>query len=133
MVTTLLAAVTLPFALQSSDAAPTPPVTPALTSLAQLPIEESVGPRCAVAFAIVGRWQRAGDARGAEYPDMENEGGREFFVRSMATLMERHNLSREAASSLIGREAQTLASPQGAEQIEAMMPSCLLLLDAAGL
>jgi len=104
-----------------------------ISSIEELPIEQSAAPRCAVAFAIVGGWQSSGDARGSAYPDMASEGGREFFVRAMAGLMEAQGLTREAATAIIMREVRRLSTEQGATQIEAMMPACLLMKRSTGL
>ena len=130
MTSTLFAVIAAPLALQATIAAP---IQETITSLDQLPIEEATSARCAVAFAIVGRWQRDGDPRGAQYPAMENEGGREFFVRALATLMESRQLSRETVNIIIGKEARALSGPEGADRVTAMMPSCLLMKQAAGL
>ena len=124
----LLIALAPLLALQSAPAAAAP-----LNSFDDLPIEQAAAPRCGVAFAIVGKWQREGDARGNAYPNMEAEGGREFFVRSMADLMDARSLSREAVLAIVNREVAALDTPQGAERVEAMMPACLLMKQSSGL
>ena len=130
MITAFLTAIVAPLALQASaTAASQSPIT----SLDQLPIEEATSARCAVAFAIVGQWQRSGDPRGSDYPDMASGGGREFFVRAIATLMESRGLSREAVNTVIGAEVRALSSPEGAQRFSSMMPACLLMKQAAGL
>jgi hypothetical protein len=103
-----------------------------ITDLAQLPIAEATGPRCAIAFAIVGQWQAAGEARGAKWPDMAASGGREFFVQMMAALMDKRGLDREALTQMVGREHERIQQG-GGEQIAAMMPACLMFKQASGL
>ena len=120
------------FALQSASPATQQNDNPP-ASLDALPVDQSTAPRCGVAFAVVSRWQKAGDARGGGYPDMESEGGREFFVRAMADLMESENLDRDQLMTLISGGVDTLDSAEGAQRIEAMMPACLLLKQNAGL
>lgn len=113
----------------SIQAAPDTPIA----SLEELSIEEATAPRCAVAFAIVGNWQKNNDPRGGQYPDMKATGGQEFFVRSVAGLMESRGLSREAVSAIMAREARSFSGPDGANRIEQMMPACLLVKQASGL
>lgn len=134
MTSLFMAAIIAPLALQAAPAI-TPQSAPAaaITSLDELPIEESTAPRCGVAFAVVSGWQKDNDPRGAIYPDMEAQGGREFFVRSIANLMEGRELTRENVSEMIAREVTNLDSTEGAARIEAMMPTCLLMKQSAGL
>jgi len=103
---------------------------PSVTSFDQLPIEQAAAPRCAVVFALVSRWQKADDPRGEDYADIEQEGGREFFVQAMARLMEQRELSREALMTLVSNEVETLGQPGGEERVAAMMPACALMMDA---
>lgn len=131
MLTTLLAAT---LASQNAPAiiAPDQPAeTP--VSLDALPIEQAASARCAIAFATVSRWQKAGDERGKAYPDMEAGGGREFFVRVMARLMDEAGLTRENIAALSVNEAQRNDSPEGAARLAQMMPACELMKSAAGL
>ncbi len=137
MTSFFMTAIIAPLALQAAamtapDAAPEA-AAPPITSLDQLPIVEAATARCGVAFAVVGRWQRDADRRGASYPNMETHGGREFFVRAMATLMEARDLDRDSAARLVVREVSLLDSEEGADQVEAMMPACLLMKQSAGL
>lgn len=140
MISHFMAAIIAPLALQAAQApisgdtsplASKPPVS--LTSFDQLPIEEAATARCGVAFAVVGRWQREGGPRGANYPDMATGGGREFFVRAMANLMDTRELDRVAVERLIVREVAMLDSDEGSDRVEAMMPACLLMKQSAGL
>jgi hypothetical protein len=128
MLTALLAAAAL--ALQP---APVPPETNASPTLDTLPLEHAAAARCAVVFATVSRWQKAGDARGSDYPDIEAAGGREFFVRVMAKVMEDTGMGREDIIALSTRAADENEGEGGAERIKAMMPACNLMKTAAGL
>lgn len=129
MASVLLTALAPALLLQA--AAPTPPPA-ALTELSQLPITEATGPRCAIAFALVGQWQRAGEARGTRWPDMETSGAREFFVQTMAQLMDARGLDRAALLDLVARESERMQG-EGEERIAEMMPGCLMVKQAAGL
>lgn len=137
MTSVLLAAIIAPLALQAaSQSAPQAPEgsSPAgVTSFDQLPIEEAASARCGVAFAVVGRWQRDGNPRGASYPNMETDGGREFFVRAIANLMESRGLARDDVARMIVREVAALDSDEGSDRVDAMMPACLLMKQSAGL
>ena len=135
MLTSLLApaAAFAALALQASPAAPdAAPAEPAF-SLDALPVEQAATARCAIAFATISRWQKTGDARGKAYPDMEASGGREFFVRAMARLMDDAGLSREDVMTLSFDEVQRNETPEGTERVVAMMPACTLMKSAAGL
>lgn len=98
-----------------------------------LPLEQAAAVRCAITFATIGRWQKAGDARGAAYPDMEAAGGREFFVQAMAKLMDDTGLSRAAIMALTFREVANHDNPEGEARIKALMPACELMKSTAGL
>lgn len=113
--------------------APTAPAANAVVTLDALPIEHAAAARCAVAYATVSRWQKEGDARGEGYPDIEASGGREFFVRVMANLMEETGMGREDIMALSTHAADENESEGGAERVKAMMPACNLMKTAAGL
>jgi hypothetical protein len=133
MLSPLLAMLAPALLAQAAPAAPAAPApAPPITDLAQLPVTEATAPRCAIAFAIVGRWQQAGEPRGRQWPDMATGGAREFFVQAMAGLMEGRALDREALKGVIGREGQRLAAA-GDGAVAAMMPACLEVKRAAGL
>lgn len=100
--------------------------------LSQLPVTQSAAPRCAIAMALVGERQRQGDERAREWPDMQGSDTREFFVQSMAKLMDDRGLDRPALLDLLGRETQRLKG-EGDDQIATMMPACLMMKQAAGL
>ncbi len=122
-----LALASLPLAAQ--DAPGAAPAT-AEAALPTLTLEQRSSLRCGVAFGLIAKGQAEGDARAAAYPAMEPR-GREFFVRTMAGLMDDHDLTREQANKLAFETTVTLMN-EGLEAREAMMPNCLLLLEASG-
>jgi hypothetical protein len=87
--------------------------------------------RCGVAFAVVHGWQVDDDPRGAAFPVMENTGGREFFVRTTAQLMDERGLDRAGVLDLVAEQAR--AFTRDASEVEAIMPACLMMKRAAGL
>jgi len=131
MLTPLLAAA---LALQDAPAVPAPPPPPESTiAIDQLPIEQAAAVRCAIAFATVSRWQKAGEARGEAYPNIDAAGGREFFVQVMVKLIDERGLSRDDILALSFREVEANDNPEGEARIKAMMPACELMKSAAGL
>ena len=122
-----LALASLPLAAQ--DAPATGPAA-AETALPTLTLEQRSSLRCGVAFGLIAKGQAEGDVRAVAYPAMEPR-GREFFVRTMAGLMDDHDLTREQANKLAFETTMTLMN-EGLEAREAMMPNCLLLLEASG-
>lgn len=136
MTSIFLASLALPFALQAAQTAPLPPEYPEAAPVAsfdELPLEQAAAPRCAIAFAVVTRWQNMGDPRGSEYPDIEENGGREFFIQALAQLMEQRNMNQEQIINLASREVTAILDTDDGAKVEAMMPACLLLKDASGL
>ncbi len=109
----------LPLAMAQSVPAVDPP----------LDLEQQAAVRCSAAFAVVGHGQQSGNAEALAYP-LVNERGREFFVRTAARLMDERGLTRDQVAMLMREEAQTLWDD---DAVEAVMPGCLLLLDASGL
>ncbi|MFN4020633.1 MAG: hypothetical protein ACK4IC_08965 [Erythrobacter sp.] len=85
--------------------------------------------RCSAAFAMVAQWQAMGDASALRWPALGTR-GREFFVRSLAQLMDETGLDREGIAWLVGVEAKALRDNGETYKI---MPSCLVMLEAAGL
>jgi len=138
MLTPLLAAAlalqAAPAAPPPAAAAPPPPSPPeSAITLDQLPIAQASVARCAIAFATVGRWQKAGDPRGSAYPDMEAGAGREFFVQVMAKLMDEAGLTRDNVITLAFDGVEDHDKPGGAERVAALMPNCQTMKSAAGL
>jgi hypothetical protein len=118
MLTPLLAAA---LALQTAPA----PAQPALPPLSQ---EARAVLRCSAAFALVSQWQSMGEASAKQWPPLGTR-GREFFVRSLAQLMDETGLDRDGIAWLAGVEAKALRDSGEAYKI---MPSCLAMLEASG-
>ncbi|MEP3422908.1 MAG: hypothetical protein ABJN35_14305 [Erythrobacter sp.] len=144
MTVSLFAVLAAPFLLQATadvdvgaqtgaEAPSIEATLPKVTSLDQLPIEQAASMRCSVAFALVTRWQNQGDPRGANYPDLEADGGREFFVRSLSPLMRDRGMSGTEVQTMILREVQELEQIDNGAQAQSMMPACLLMKQSAGL
>ncbi len=113
MLTTLLAAA---LALQAAPAVPTP-----------LSHENRALLRCAAAFALVANGQANGDRAAQQWPALGTR-GREFFVRAMAQLMDASGLDRAGIAQLASKEAEALTA---SGEVGKVMPSCLLMLEAA--
>lgn len=96
---------------------------------ADLPIEQQTALRCSVAMALATEMQRSGRAVGKDWPDL-GERGQEFFVRTIAQLMDETGISREAIAVRGRKEAEELVQPG---RLDTVMPPCLLLLEASGL
>lgn len=94
-----------------------------------LSLEQQTTLRCAAAFAMVAEGQKRGNAEALAYPALDKR-GKEFFVRSSARLMDQTGLDRRAIASIMQREAQDLWDN---DQVDQIMPSCLLLLSASGI
>lgn len=94
-----------------------------------LTIEQQSALRCSVAVAMGAEQQRAGRASGKDWPDLTVR-GREFFVRSLAHLMDEAKLTRPMLTAHVQRETEALTQPG---RLDEVMPPCLLLLEASGL
>ena len=106
-----------------------PLVDPALPGAAPpMSLEQQAALRCSAAFALVAAGQDRGNVAALEYPPL-GQRGKEFFVRSMAQVMDDTGMTREQVSRLVGQSAQELRDGNG---IGDAMPACLLLLDASG-
>jgi hypothetical protein len=114
MLTPLLAAA---LALQAAPAAP--------PNLSQ---EDRALLRCSAAFALVAEGQAKGNAAAKKWPPIEVR-GREFFVCSLARLMDATGLGRGGISQLVAAEAQAIWDNG---EVEKVMPACLVMLDASG-
>ena len=72
-----------------------------------------------------------GNAANTDWPDLlANDRGREFFVRTVAKLMDDTGIAREGIALRGRKEAEKLRDPA---ELEAVMPACLMMLDASGL
>ena len=91
-------------------------------------MQQQTAMRCSVAIAMAAERQKAGKGDAA-WPDLSQR-GREFFVRSLARLMDETGISREALMQAATQEAADLQEGKNLEQV---MPACLLMLNASGL
>jgi hypothetical protein len=121
--TSLALAAALAFAPLSLQAAPVVPAPQV-----QLTQENAALLRCSAAFALVSFGQANGNEASMRWPALDPR-GQEFFVRSMAKLMDDTGLSRDEVSQLASDEAQRLLDE---DQVDAVMPACLLMLEASG-
>ena len=119
-----LAALVTVSAVHAQEMAP-PLEIPALT------IEQQANLRCGVAFAFVASQQDSGVAWALELPAMEPR-GKEFFVRTMAQIMEDERFTRDVMTVLLTEQATSMGE-EGADRLQGIMPACLSLLDASGL
>ena len=115
-----------PLAAQDAPAQAAPAPT-----IESLTLEQATSLRCSVAFAAVAQGQEAGDPRATAHPTMEQR-GEEFFVRSMARLMDELSLDRAQIEALTVSVAEDMLG-KGIEEVERVMPGCLLLLEASGI
>lgn len=97
-------------------------------SSVQLSLENQSLLRCSAAFALVSYGQENGNEAALAWPRLDPR-GQEFFVRSLAKLMDETGLDRDQVSALASREAQRLLDEN---QVDAVMPSCLALLESSG-
>ncbi len=109
--------------------APQPAPAPLAPEPTPLPQESRALLRCAAAFALVAQGQAAGDPQAKAWPDLSLR-GREFFVRAMAQLMDETGRDRAGIAALANAEAQALTD---SDEVAKIMPSCLLMLEAAQL
>ena len=114
------ALVLAPITLQAAPSVPVPDV--------QLSQENAALLRCSAAFALVSFGQENGNEAALQWPQLDPR-GQEFFVRSLAKVMDDTGLTRDEVSQLASAEAQRLLDE---DQIDAVMPGCLLMLDASG-
>lgn len=94
-----------------------------------LTIEQQSAVRCSIAIAMAAEQQRAGQAAGKTWPDLTTR-GREFFVRSLARLMDEAKLTRSMLTLYAQREAEALKQPG---RLDEVMPPCLMFLEVSGL
>ncbi|QIQ87096.1 hypothetical protein [Erythrobacter sp.] len=118
-----------PLALAAQSAAPAEEA--ASVTLEALELEQAAALRCAVAFALVSAWQQDGDERGAAFPALEEAEAREFFVRTMARLMDERALDRAGVLDLVA--LQNGRFELRPETVGEIMPACLLMKRSAGL
>lgn len=127
MITTLIGAALLAATAQApaQEAAEVPVIRRQSYTLSQ---EGKALLRCSAAFAMVAHGQSQGDAASLKWPMLE-ERGKEFFVRSLAQLMDETGLERGGIAALAETEAVRL---RDAGEIDKVMPACLVMLEASG-
>jgi len=123
----------LPAALlsvQAGEAAPsqTQPDDAKTSVAAKITTEDRAALRCSAAFALVGARQAQQPGESA-WPEITTR-GREFFVVSLASIMEERGLDRPAIERVVRVEAENLVKN---DEVDKIMPACLLMLQAAGL
>lgn len=121
-----LAAAPVQPAPQPSPAVPVSPASPeAAPDYSRLDAEGRARLRCAAAFSLA----TAAAERGERTLDPAlRVSGREFFVVTLADLMDQYGLQREAVAAAV--RAQAIAITK-AGQLDDVLPACLLLLGAA--
>ena len=106
------------------------PAPPTITmSPIPLEIRQQTALRCSVAIAMAAEQQRMGSAEDKSWPDLTTR-GREYFVRSMAQLMDETGATREGIALYARPEVEALKQPG---RLAEVMPACLVMLDASGL
>lgn len=127
----VLAAAPLLMAQSAPAPAPDQPVT---QPFGPLTMAQRTALDCGVAFGLAVVARRDGvttyEAATSSYPHLETR-GREFFVRSVAQVMDDAGLDREAVKVLVLDTTDRLGADPA--RVNAMLPGCLLLLDASGL
>ena len=115
-----IAALGCAFASGPAGAAADPP---------RLTLEQRMLVRCSAAFAIVAERQAKGDPAALLYPPLAQR-GREYFVRSAASVMDSAQLDRPAIDAALKAEARDLVAGGTLPQL---MPVCLQALEDSGL
>ncbi len=101
---------------------------PAHSAVQSLSQESKALLRCSAAFAMVSHGQSTGNEAALRWPKLDTR-GREFFVRSMAQLMDESGLDRDGIARLVSAEAQRLWD---AGEVDKVMPACLVMLESSG-
>lgn len=101
---------------------------PAKRDEPQLSQEHTAMLRCSAAFALVSYGQANGDEAAKAWPAIDPR-GREFFVRSLAKIIDDTGMTRDQVSQLAEAQAQRLLD---ADLLDSVMLGCLLMLDASG-
>ena len=122
MINSLFSAALLALSVQSAPDGHSRPLAAKMTQ------EQAAMLRCSAAFALVSYGQANGDEAARTWPVIDPR-GREFFVRSLAKIIDDTGLTRDQVSQLAEAEAQRLIDEN---QLDSVMPGCLLMLDASG-
>ncbi|MEP3758107.1 MAG: hypothetical protein ABJM62_00870, partial [Marinomonas sp.] len=119
MITQILA----PLLMMQAAPAETAPAQPA----PQLNAQQRASLRCSAAFALVSYGQDQGNADALKWPTMQTR-GREYFVRTSAQIMDEYELNRDQVGELVAQEALSLINKN---ELEAIMPACLTMLETS--
>jgi len=111
--------------LQAASPAP----TEGSQASVKLSIPAQAGLRCSAAFALISYGQENGNEASLQWPAIDPR-GREYFVQTLARIMDETGLDRDAAADLVEAEAQRLLDE---DELDSVMPSCLALLDSSGI
>ncbi len=106
-----------------------PNAAPAPYQPVNLNAQERASLRCSLTFALISARQDEGNPEALQWPLLEDR-GQEFFVQTIARIMQNHNLDNEQVGKLLGEHMSQLASPA---ELETIMPACLTLLETSGL
>lgn len=94
-----------------------------------LSIEDNAVIRCTAAFGLVAAAQGRGDVEALKWPAL-GERGKEFFVQALVAVIDRHEFDRSTIGALVRSEAESLYAD---DKVNAVMPGCLLMLEASGI
>jgi len=114
-----LLALLVPGPALAQEADPLPPVS----------LEQRMLLRCSAAFSIIAGRQDHGDEEAQQYPPLA-ERGMEFFVQSSAQVMDGTGMDIDQLAQALEREGLQMLED---DELDAIMPVCLQLLDQSGL
>ena len=93
-----------------------------------LSLEHKMLLRCSAAFAMIATRQAFEEADALRYP-VQEERYKDYYLHATARVMDEAHLDRDAIRAALLAQAQELAQ-EG--QLDAVMPGCLLALEASG-
>ena len=125
----VIALVPAVLAAGSLAAAPVPQGAPAAAPVLSLMQQTALD--CGVSFGLAARAQAAGEAGADRWPADVGTRGKEFFVRTVAQIMDETGADRNAVAALVGASAERQQADPAKR--EAALPACLLMLDTSGL
>lgn len=103
-----------------------------INSLSDLPVAEAAAARCGVAFAMIEGLQKAGAPGIEEWPSIESINGKEYFVQTVAKMIEERGWSREKVMSLVQKEADILKADLP-DRLNELRTACLAMKESSGL
>jgi len=125
MIESLFLPLMLSLPVEAAVASPPAPLIRVSQASQPFNAEDRAALRCAAAFAIV----TARTGKGAPEPELRAR-GQEFFIVTLAGLMDEYNLDRAQIESAVRAEVAAL---QKSDETDTIMPACLLMLQTAGL